>query len=49
MLVIGLEGTELDDDDRARLSAPAVSGAILFTRNYADRDQLAALVASITS
>ncbi|MGH8216869.1 MAG: beta-N-acetylhexosaminidase [Rhodanobacteraceae bacterium] len=47
MLIIGIEGTELTDSDRARLSAPEVSGAILFTRNYRDREQLAMLVASI--
>lgn len=47
MLIIGIEGRELGDHDRARLAAPGVSGAILFTRNYADRGQLAALVASI--
>jgi beta-N-acetylhexosaminidase len=47
MLIIGIEGTELTENDRARLSAPEVSGAILFTRNYRDREQLAELVASI--
>jgi beta-N-acetylhexosaminidase len=47
MLIIGIEGTQLTDSDRARLSAPEVSGAILFTRNYRDHEQLAGLVASI--
>jgi beta-N-acetylhexosaminidase len=47
MLVIGLEGTELTAGDRANLAAPEVSGAILFTRNYQSREQLAALVAAI--
>ena len=47
MLIIGIEGKELTADDRARLAAPEVSGAILFTRNYADRTQLQRLVASI--
>jgi beta-N-acetylhexosaminidase len=47
MLIIGIEGTELTKNDRARLSAPEVSGAILFTRTYRDREQLAELVASI--
>ena len=47
MLIIGIEGTKLTASDRARLSAPEVSGAILFTRNYTDRAQLQALVASI--
>ncbi|HET7610986.1 MAG TPA: beta-N-acetylhexosaminidase [Rhodanobacteraceae bacterium] len=47
MLIIGIEGTELTAADRGRLSAPEVSGAILFTRNYRDHEQLAGLVASI--
>lgn len=47
MLIIGIEGTELAESDRMRLAAPEVSGAILFTRNYRDRDQLARLVASV--
>lgn len=47
MLVIGVEGTELSDGDRVRLAAPEVSGVILFTRNYSDREQLVGLVASI--
>jgi beta-N-acetylhexosaminidase len=47
MLIIGIESTELTENDRARLSAPEVSGAILITRNDRNRDQLAELVASI--
>lgn len=47
MLIVGIEGTELTAGDRANLVAPEVSGAILFTRNYRDRAQLLALVASI--
>ncbi|MGH8113881.1 MAG: beta-N-acetylhexosaminidase [Rhodanobacteraceae bacterium] len=47
MLIVGIEGTELSASDSARLSAPEVSGAILFTRNYTDRAQLRALTASI--
>ena len=47
MLIIGTEGTELTDADRARLAAPEVSGAILFKRNYRDRAQLLELVAAI--
>lgn len=47
MLIIGLPGTSLDATDRARLAAPQVSGAILFTRNYESRAQLAALVEAI--
>ncbi|MGN6313715.1 MAG: beta-N-acetylhexosaminidase [Rhodanobacteraceae bacterium] len=47
MLVIGLEGLELTDNDRRRLRAREVSGAILFSRNYASRTQLGELVAAI--
>ena len=47
MLIVGIEGTELSASDRENLVAPEVSGAILFTRNYRDRAQLLALVASI--
>lgn len=47
MLIVGIESTELTAQDRANLAAPEVSGVILFTRNYRDRAQLAALVASI--
>jgi beta-N-acetylhexosaminidase len=47
MLIVGLEGKQLAAHERARLLAPEVSGAILFTRNYASREQLLELVASI--
>lgn len=47
MLIVGIEGTGLTAADRARLVAPEVSGAILFTRNYRDRAQLAQLVAEV--
>ncbi len=47
MLIIGIEGKQLAEHDHARLLAPEVSGVILFTRNYQDREQLARLVASI--
>jgi beta-N-acetylhexosaminidase len=47
VLIVGIEGTELNARDRARLTAPEVSGAILFTRNYSDHAQLRALVAAI--
>ena len=47
MLVIGLEGLELTDNDRRRLRAPQVSGAILFSRNFSSRAQLNELVAAI--
>lgn len=47
MLIAGIEGKELTAQDRARIAAREVSGAILFTRNYADREQLQLLVAAI--
>src|SRR6185312_3622257 len=46
MLIVGIEGKQLAAHERARLLAPEVSGTILFTRNYENRDQLARLVAS---
>ena len=47
MLVIGIEGLELSAHDRARLRAPEVSGAILFSRNFSHRAQLNGLIAAI--
>ncbi len=47
MLIIGLTGTTLEVADRARLAAPVVSGAILFSRNFASHRQVAALVDAI--
>lgn len=47
MLIIGIEGKQLAEHERDRLRAREVSGAILFTRNYENRGQLARLVASI--
>ena len=47
MLLIGLAGLEVLPRERTWLSAPGVAGVILFSRNYASRDQLLALVESI--
>ena len=47
MLVIGLSGVSLGAHEIAWLRHPAVAGVILFTRNFIDRDQLAALCADI--
>lgn len=47
MLIIGLSGKTLLDEERGWLASEQVSGVILFTRNFSDRDQVAALVADI--
>ncbi|ODU02595.1 MAG: beta-N-acetylhexosaminidase [Thiobacillus sp. SCN 63-1177] len=46
-LMLDVAGTELTADDRRRLSHPLVGGVILFSRNYRDSTQLAALTAEI--
>ncbi|PKO34910.1 MAG: beta-N-acetylhexosaminidase [Betaproteobacteria bacterium HGW-Betaproteobacteria-7] len=46
-LMIDIAGTELTDVDRQRLCHPLVGGIILFSRNYANREQLTALTAEI--
>lgn len=46
-LMIDIAGTELTDLDRERLCHPLVGGLILFSRNYANREQLAALTAEV--
>ncbi|RZZ85784.1 beta-N-acetylhexosaminidase [Pseudoxanthomonas winnipegensis] len=47
MLVIGLAGTELAPRERDWLQHDAVAGVILFARNFASREQVTALSASI--
>ena len=46
-LMVDLPGRSLLPDDRDLLEHPRVGGVILFTRNYADPEQLAELIASI--
>jgi beta-N-acetylhexosaminidase len=45
--MIDLRGPTLEPDEREWLGSPLVGGVILFTRNYASREQLAALVTEI--
>ncbi|WP_422505670.1 beta-N-acetylhexosaminidase [Stenotrophomonas sp. GZD-301] len=47
MLVIGVAGTELTAQERQWLQHDAVAGVILFKRNFASREQVAALSAAI--
>jgi beta-N-acetylhexosaminidase len=47
MLVIGIGGHELTAEERDWLQDPAVTGVILFTRNFASRQQVADLSAAI--
>ncbi len=46
-LMIDIAGTELTDLDRKRLCHPLVGGIILFSRNYANIEQLRRLTAEI--
>ena len=46
-LMIDIAGTALTDTDRERLCHPLVGGVILFSRNYSDPVQLAALTGEI--
>jgi beta-N-acetylhexosaminidase len=44
MLIIGITGSTLSSEERDWLQHPAVSGVILFTRNFADREQVTRLI-----
>jgi beta-N-acetylhexosaminidase len=46
-LMVDIAGTSQTAEDREVLSHPLVGGVILFTRNYRERGQLAALTAAI--
>jgi beta-N-acetylhexosaminidase len=46
-LLIGIAGTELDEQCREQLAHPAVGGVVLFTRNFESRSQLESLVTEI--
>jgi beta-N-acetylhexosaminidase len=47
MLVIGIAGTTLEAAERDWLQHPAVGGVILFSRNFASREQVTELAAAI--
>lgn len=46
-VMLDLEGTRLTAEDRELLRHPNVGGVVLFARNYAEPDQVAALVTEI--
>ncbi len=46
-LIVDVVATSLGEDDRRRLMHPWVGGVILFSRNFTDREQVAALCAEI--
>lgn len=46
-LMLDVEGTQLNDADRRRLSHPLVGGVILFTRNYENAEQIAEMTREI--
>lgn len=47
MLVIGISGTEVQPAEREWLAHPAVGGVILFSRNFASRQQVTELCAAL--
>lgn len=47
MLVIGIAGKSLAAEERDWIASPEVSGVILFSRNFASREQVTALIESI--
>jgi len=46
-LIIGFEGTQLDEDTTRALSHPAVGGVILFSRNFESPAQARQLISSV--
>ena len=48
-VMVDVEGLELGEQERVRLTHPSVGGVILFTRNYDNKEQLSRLVSEIKS
>ena len=46
-VMLDIEGCELTDEDRRRLTHPQTGGIVLFSRNYRNPDQLADLCREI--
>ena len=46
-LMVDVDGLVLSEEDKQVLTNPLIGGVILFTRNYANKDQLKTLVAEI--
>lgn len=47
MLIIGIKDKQLHPVERSWIRSPQVSGVILFTRNFASREQVSGLIADI--
>ena len=47
MLIIGVSTLQLSEQERTFLQHPSVAGVILFSRNFASKDQLSDLCADI--
>lgn len=47
MLIVGIKSTQLDTSERDWIAAPAVSGVILFARNFFSRQQVTELITEL--
>ena len=48
-VMLDVEGLQLTNDDRKRLTHPHVGAVILFARNYSNREQVSNLICEIKS